>query len=182
MQGERGKRADTTEPGGDSSRWVVLGRVSGLFGVKGWVKVFSDTAPRENILGYSCWYLKRGGEWQPYDLLDGRRQGKAVVARLEGCNDRDQAAELIGTDIAIPRDRLPPTQAGEYYWTDLQGLRVETLDGIDLGKVDHLFETGANDVLVAKGDRQRLIPFIDGVIDRVDLETGLIRVDWDPEF
>lgn len=182
MQGEREKQPDNTEPGKDDSRWVVLGRVSGLFGVRGWVKVFSDTAPRENILGYPHWYLQRHGQWQAYDLLDGRRQGKAVVARLEGCDDRDQAAELIGADIAIRRDQLPPAKAGEYYWTDLQDLRVETLGGIDLGKVDHLFETGANDVLVVKGDRQRLIPFIDGVIGEIDLDAGRIRVDWDPDF
>jgi len=182
MQGERGKQPDIIEPGADDSRWVVLGRVSGLFGVRGWVKVFSDTAPRENILGYPRWYLQRDGDWRSYDLLDGRRQGKAVVARLEGCDDRDQAAELIGADIAIRRDQLPPVRAGEYYWTDLQDLRVETLDGIDLGKVDHLFETGANDVLVVNGDRQRLIPFIDGVIGEIDLDAGRIQVDWDPDF
>ena len=175
----QGQRADSGQVG---HRWVVLGRVSGLFGVKGWVKVFSDTAPRENILGYPHWYLQRDGEWRPYRLLDGRRQGKAVVARLQGCDDRDQAAELIGADIAIRRDQLPPARTDEFYWTDLQGLRVETLDGVDLGRVDHLFETGANDVMVIEGDRQRLIPFIDGVIGQVDLDAGLIRVDWDPDF
>lgn len=169
--------------GGDrEQRWVVLGRVSGLFGVRGWVKVFSDTAPRENILDYRSWYLKRRGEWRPYRLLEGRRQGKGIVARLEGCGDREQAAELVGADIAVRREQLPAAADGEYYWTDLQGLRVVNLGGIDFGRVDHLFETGANDVMVVKGERRRLIPFIDGVIDGVDLEAGVIRVDWDQDF
>lgn len=181
MQIEREAKPDQASERRDD-RWVVLGRVSGLFGVQGWIKVFSDTSPRENILGYPRWYLKQDGEWQPHALLDGRRQGKGIVARLEGCSDRDRAAELIGADIAVRRDQLPDAGAGEYYWTDLQGLRVETLEGVDLGRVDHLFETGANDVMVVQGGRQRLIPFVDGVIDRVDLGAGVIRVDWDEDF
>lgn len=163
---------------------MVLGRVSGLFGVAGWVKVFSHTDPRENILTYSPWYLLRGGVWERRDLESGRRQGKGVVAHLEGCPDRDQAALLLGCDIAVRRDQLPEAaEEGEFYWTDLEGLRVRTTDGADLGVVDHLFETGANDVVVVRGDRERLIPYLWGtVIRRVDLDAGEMTVDWDPEF
>ena len=160
-----------------------MGRVSGLFGVRGWVKVYSDTSPREGILGYSPWYLKRDGEWRAYRPQAGRRQGKAVVAQLEGIDDRDLAAVLVGCEIAVRRDQLPVLPAGEHYWSDLQGMRVETLDGVELGRVSHLFETGANDVLVVKGERERLIPYLVGqVILEVDPQAGLIRVDWDPEF
>lgn len=162
---------------------IIMGRISGLFGVKGWVKVFSHTSPRKGILDYKTWYLKRNGGWQAYMLAAGHAQGKGVVARLEGFDDRDQAATLMGSDIAIKREQLPKLNPGEYYWTDLEGLRVENLEGVDLGVVSHLFETGANDVMVVKGDRERLIPYTKGeAVKEVDLEAGLILVDWDPDF
>ena len=160
---------------------VVLGKVSGVFGVRGWVKVFSETDPKENILRFSPWYLGKGGI--PLKLIEGKPQGKTVVARLDGCEDRDQAAALIGQQIAVRRSQLPPASEGEFYWIDLEGLRVETLEGVDLGRVSHLFSTGANDVLVVRGDRERLLPFTwDDVIKAVDFEEQRISVDWDPEF
>lgn len=162
---------------------VPLGRIAGVFGVRGWVKVHSDTAPRENILRYSPWYLQWGDDWEPRKVLDGHAQGKGLVARLQGCDDRDQAAALNGCLIAVPRDRLPALDPDEYYWSDLEGLRVVTAEGVELGRVSHLFATGANDVLVVRGKRERLLPVIwDRVILGVDLEAGLIRVDWDPDF
>ena len=162
---------------------VPLGRISGVFGVHGWLKVHSDTEPRDNILRYSPWHLQRNGDWESRKLLDGRRQGKGLVARLRGCEDRDQAAALMGCLIAVPRDRLPVLDPGEYYWSDLEGLRVVTTAGVELGRVSHLFATGANDVLVVRGERERLLPYVwDRVILEVDLEADLVRVDWDPEF
>lgn len=162
---------------------VVLGRVSGLFGIHGWVKVFSHTEPRENIATYRSWHLQCNGEWRTARVEQGRRHGKGVVVKLAGIEDRDQAAALIGCDIAIDRAQLPPLPPGEYYWTDLEGLRVVTLEGTELGRVSHLFATGANDVLVVKGERERMLPFVQpDVIRRVDLEQGLIEVDWDPDF
>lgn len=162
---------------------VVLGRVSGLFGVRGWVKVYSHTEPRENIAGYRDWYLQCDGDWQPARVEQGRRHGKGVVVKLVGIEDRDQAAALIDCDIAIDRDQLPPLPPGEYYWADLEGLRVVTLEGTELGRVSHLFATGANDVMVVRGERERLLPFVQpDIIRRVDPEQGLIEVDWDPEF
>ena len=164
------------------AKWVILGRISGLFGVRGWVKVFSYTAPRENILDYPVWCLNRSEEWEPHQLESGRPHGKGIVAKLKDCDERDLAAELIGLDIGVQRDQLPAAEASEYYWTDLEGQRVQTLQGADLGRVDYLFETGSNDVMVVKGDRQRMIPFIDGVIIAVDLPQGTITVDWDKDF
>jgi 16S rRNA processing protein RimM len=162
---------------------IILGRISGLFGVRGWVKIHSDTSPREGILGYKHWYLKKAAGWESTKLLAGRVQGKGVVAHLSGCDDRDQAVALVGLDIGIKREQLPKLKPGEYYWTDLEGLRVENLEGIDLGVVSHLFETGANDVVVVKGDRERLIPYTMGeAIREVDLDAGRILVDWDADF
>ena len=165
------------------SDYVILGRVSGLYGVKGWVKVYSDTGPRENILKYKPWYLRRHGEWLPYEVEQGRLQGKGIVAKLVGCDDRDQAAELLQTEIAVLREQLPRLRSGVYYWSDLVGLAVVTTEAVELGSIDHLFETGANDVLVVKGDRERLIPFIkEQVVIEVDLHAGRMVVDWDPDF
>jgi 16S rRNA processing protein RimM len=162
---------------------IILGRVSGLFGVRGWVKIYSHTSPREGILQYKTWYLNRNGGWQEHELAAGHAQGKGVVAKLAGFEDRDQAAELISVDIGVKREQLPKLKPGEYYWSDLEGLRVENLDGVDLGVVSHLFETGANDVLVVKGERERLIPYIPGMaVKAVDLQLGRILVDWDPDF
>ena len=180
------KRSDADEQstGGGEQRFVTLGRVSGAHGLQGWVQVYSDTSPRENIVQYSPWILVRGDKRETLKVNAGRRQGKVVVAKLAGCNDRDAAEALIGADIVIGRDQLPATEGpGEYYWADLVGLRVETVDGIALGVIAHLFETGANDVMVVQGDRERLIPYIwEQVVREVDLEAGLMRVDWDPEF
>lgn len=162
--------------------YVVVGRISGLYGVKGWFKVFSHTSPTENILGYSPWYLFQLGVWVANTPQAGRGQGKGIVAKLVGCDDRDHAAALLGLDIAIRRDQLPEPEPGSYYWADLQGLRVVTANGVELGRVAYLFETGANDVMVVKGGRERLIPFIPQVLLEVDLDGGLIRVDWDPDF
>ncbi|MES9855339.1 MAG: ribosome maturation factor RimM [Sedimenticola sp.] len=166
----------------EESDWVILGRISGLYGVRGWVKIFSHTSPRGGILHYRNWYLHRKGEWQLFDLESGREQGKGVVAKLSGFDDRDVAAELIGTDIGVPRGQLPKIDQDEYYWADLEGLEVRTVDGVELGRVDHLFETGANDVIVVEGDHRRLIPFIDSVIGEIDLQAGIMTVDWDPDF
>ncbi|MBD3671526.1 MAG: ribosome maturation factor RimM [Gammaproteobacteria bacterium] len=168
--------ADTDEP-------VLLGRINGLHGVRGWVKVYSFTEPRENILNYRPWLVRIQGQWREISLKQGRRQGKGVVAQLEGYSDRDEAAALIGSDIAITRDQMPPAAKDEYYWADLVGCMVVTVDGVELGQVDGLFETGANDVMVVKGERERLLPFIQtDVIKQVDLDEKRIEVDWDPEF
>lgn len=177
------RQTDATE--GDGVMLVTLGRVTGAHGLQGWIKVHSDTSPRENIANYGHLYLQeRGKDWRRWKLSSGRRQGKLVLLKLKGCNDREQAEALIGAEIAIERDQLPAlTEPGDYYWTDLQGLTVVNLEGVELGRVDRLLETGANDVMVVQGDRERLIPFVwEQVVCEVDLDQGRIRVDWDPDF
>lgn len=160
---------------------VVLGEVSAHYGVRGWVKVFSHTRPLENILDYTSWWLRVRGNWQKIELAEGRVHGKGIVVRFDNTNSREQAEAYLKAEIAVERDELP--KGDGYYWSDLIGLRVETLDGELLGKVDHLFETGANDVVVVRGDRERLIPWVrDQFIKDIDLDGGVIRVDWDPSF
>ena len=163
---------------------INIGEISGVFGIKGWVKVFSLTEPRENILKYSPWIIKKGDETKEVKLVDGRRQGKVIVASIDGVTDRDVAAGYSGWQILINKNQLPETAEGEYYWADLVGLNVETDLGVSLGVVDHLIETGANDVLVVKdAEQERLIPFLQGsTIKKIDLDENKMIVDWDPEF
>jgi len=168
---------------GSRSDPVIVGKVSAVFGVQGWVKVFSYTSAPENILEFRPLYLLRDGRWQPSALSAGQPHGKGLVALIEGCADRDQAAIWVGSEIAIRRDQLPEPEPDDYYWSDLEGLQVRTREGVDLGRLDHLFETGANDVMVVVGDRERLIPYLWGsVVRSVDLQVRLMVVDWDPEF
>lgn len=166
-----------------SEQHISVGKVSGVFGVKGWVKVFSFTDPRENILIYSPWLLKKGDQTKVVNVVDGQLQSKTIVAQLSGINDRDQAEGLMGWDIFITQNQLPKAAKGEYYWSELIGLNVETIAGVQLGVVDSLLETGANDVIIVRGERERVIPFLQGqTIINVDLDAGKIVVDWDPEF
>ena len=159
---------------------VILGRIVGLFGVRGWVKVYSYTEPREAVLDYKDWLLSRDGHWQWVVLAEGKRHGKAVIARFEGIEDRDAAAELTGSDIGVDRDALPDPGEGHYYWADLEGLTVVHKDGTELGKVASLMATGAKDVMVVDGPVERLIPFVPGgVVLDVDVAAGVIRVDWE---
>lgn len=182
MVEDRGKSIQSE--GDEVERLVTLGRITGLHGVQGWVKVFSDTSPRENILKYSPWYLLKDGHMREWKLEKGRPHGKTVVAKLQGCNDREYARELMGSDIVVYRSQLGDTLGkNEFYWTDLEGLAVVTKDNQPLGNIAYLFETGSNDVMVVRGDKERFIPFIrDQVVLQVDLDGKQITVDWDPEF
>jgi 16S rRNA processing protein RimM len=165
------------------SSLVEVGEIVGAFGVLGWVKVRSFTDPPANILNYIPWALGSSEAPRSAKLVEGRPQGVAVVARLQGVEDRDQAIALKGTRILVPRQCFPDASPGTYYWADLIGLDVLTVAGVALGKVRGLLETGANDVLDVKGERDRLIPFVVGeFVKNVDLAESLITVDWDPEF
>lgn len=159
-----------------------MGRIVGVFGVEGWVKVESYSEPRINLGRYRPWSVLRDGVEVRFDEPVLKPHGKGLIAKLAGVDDRDAAAALIGAEIRVPRDRLPKVGPGEHYWADLEGLAVRTVEGVELGVVSHLVATGANDVLVVRGDRERLLPYIPDVIRCVDPGAGLIEVDWDPEF
>ena len=162
---------------------IVLGEIVGAHGVRGEVKIHSWTRPRQNILNYPAWLLDSADGATEYRVTGGRAQGRGLVAGLAGVDGRDSAEALQGRRIMVARRALPPTAPGEYYWADLEGLAVETLDGASLGRVSGLLETGANDVLVVSGERERLIPYTPGLhIQSVEPSAGRIRVDWDPEF
>lgn len=174
----------------DPDKMIVLGRVSSVYGVKGWVKIYSYTEPMDRILDYGQWMLNKNGQWSLVTVDKGRSHGKGMVAHFEGCEDREKAREYCGAEIAVPMDRLPELPEGEYYWFELEGQQVVNLDGVILGKVDYMMSAGAsNDVLVVKGDansvdrQERLIPYVPDIyVKDVDLDLGRIIVDWDPEF
>lgn len=183
----------------ETSEKVILGRITGVYGVNGWLKIFSYTDPMEAIVDYSPWYIRAEGQnqapWTRLKLSAGKRHAKTVVAKLEHCNDRDAAMAYIGNEIAIELEQLESLkEKNEYYWRDLIGLRVINQQNVELGVVKDLLETGANDVLVVVSEieseqgskvevRERLIPWtMNNAIIAVDMEQKVIEVDWDPEF
>ncbi|NCT68221.1 MAG: ribosome maturation factor RimM [Rhodanobacteraceae bacterium] len=170
--------------GGAGEKLVLLGRIVGVHGVRGELKLESYTEPRTQIFRYRPWLLRSASGDRQIDGGRGRAHGKGLVAELPGVVDRDAAAALVGTEVWVARSALPALKPGEYYWSDLEGLEVVTVEGVPLGRVSHLLATGANDVLVAKdGERERLIPFlVDRFVTGVDMEQQRITVDWDPEF
>lgn len=142
--------------------------------------MFSYTDPREAVLHYKGLLLSRNGKWRPTKVAEGQRHGKSLIARLDGIDDREQAAALVGAEIGAPREALPAAGVGHYYWSDLAGLKVVHRDGTELGRIDYMLETGAHDVMVVKGEQERLIPFvIDEVVLSVDLNNKVVNVDWE---
>lgn len=169
----------------NGGRRVLLGRIVGVHGVRGAVKLESFTEPRLAIFGYKPWLLERSpAQFEKIAEAQGHVQGKGIVATLPGVTDRDAAAGLIGANIFVLRHSLPEPEAGEFYQTDLEGLQVVNEAGEDLGRVSHLFDNGAHDVLVARDEagRERLIPYVvDVYVKAVDLDAGRITVDWHKE-
>jgi 16S rRNA processing protein RimM len=175
--------ADASSAGPADRRHVVVGRITGVFGVKGWVRVYSYTDPPDNILDYGPWLLEGPGRSSIHRVDDGAAHGRGIIAHVEGIEDRDAARALIGSSIAVPRERFHGAEEGCYFWSDLVGLRVVNGSGVDLGIVEELIETGANDVLVVRGERRRLVPFVPGrVVTSVDTGGGTIRVDWEADY
>ena len=160
----------------------MVGKINGLFGVQGWVKIFSHTKPRKNILNYSPWLVNINNKWQTLEVLQGREQGKTLVAQIKDINDREQARGLIGVDIYIKTSQLPQLPKGEYYWEELIGLAVVNKQQLVLGKVSNLFETGANNVLIVQGEKEHWIPYIQPFLIAVNIEKQQILVDWDADF
>lgn len=174
-----------------NSEIIVLGRITGVYGVKGWLKVFSYTDPMEGIVGYSPWFIRAEGRknlpWNRIEIETGKRHAKTVIVKFADCHDRDEAMRYIGCEIAIEKSQLESlTGTDEYYWHDLMGLRVINQQNIELGEVKDIMETGVNDVLVVyseQDEKERLIPWtMNNAILSVDLKKAEIKVDWDADF
>lgn len=179
------ERQEPARPDDQEAGWVAVGRIHGLFGVHGWLRLFSYLERPADLLGFDRLWLVTPEGREARRVLDTERKGPRLVARLEGVKDREAARALLGTELQVPRSALGPAPGDEdeFFWADLMGAAVETVEGVPLGRVTSLVDTGANDVLVITGeDRERLVPFLAEYVPEVDLERGIIRVDWDPDF
>lgn len=175
--------AGSSEKSEEDVTWLKVGNISGVFGIKGWLKIYANTDKKENILAYKPWYVERNNVRQAIKLKAGKPHGKTVIALFDGIDDRNEAETWIGCDIYIRSDQLPKLRKDEFYWSDLIGLKVVSTQGDDYGVIDRMLETGANDVIVAKGERERLIPYLTGdIVKSVDLEEGQMIVDWEVDF
>jgi len=167
-----------------SDKKILVGKISNPHGIKGWVKVISFTDPIENILSYKQWIISDKETEKTYYLEDSRVQGNKIVIKLENVNDRNDAALLKNLQIQVNRSDLPDLDQNSYYWEDLVDFNVIDIKGNHVGKVDSLFRTGSNDVLVIIDETKErlLVPFImEEVIKYVDLAKELISIDW-PEL
>jgi len=172
-----------------ASDWVVLGRLVAPYGIKGWLHLQSFTEYPEDIAEYDPIWVGKNGQWTQTSFKQVQVHGKGLVALLVACSDRTQAEALVGSEVAVPRAQLPALEDGDYYWSDLEGLKVVNVQGDMLGVVDSLFETGANDVMVVRpvegscDETERLIPYVlERYVLEVDLDQAIIRVDWERDF
>jgi 16S rRNA processing protein RimM len=167
-----------------TTRRILVGRIHGAFGVRGELKLESFTDPQINLLRYQPLILRDAqGHEREIDGARGRVGGKGLIGNLPGVEDRDAAEALRGAELYVLRSALPPPKDGEFYWVDLDGMRVANLEGVEFGTVGSVFSNGANDVMVVRGDRERLIPFArPDYVKSLDFESGRIIVDWDADF
>lgn len=160
---------------------VVMGRFGRPHGIKGLITVISFSQPPERILDYSDWHVCIKQQWQPLTLLHTDVTHKSILVRVEGYVEREDVAKLTNLDIGVLRSQLPGLPENDYYWHQLIGLKVITLDAKVLGYVESLMATGSNDVLIVQGEQRCLIPYLKGdVVHEVRLEQGEIVVDWEP--
>jgi len=158
---------------------IIVGRIGSAYGVQGWAKVISYTDPKENILNYTPWQLSINGNWHTVRLLEGKQHGNGLIVHIEGYHNPEAIRQIVNTEIGIQQEQLPKLPAGEYYWSDLIGLEVINTQDEVLGVITSLFETGANDVIIVKGEKEVLLPYIPQVVLSVDLEQKQMRVDWE---
>lgn len=159
-----------------------MGYITGAFGIRGWVKVQALTAEAGGLLDYGAWWIGDDSGWRRFEVEKAQAGAGAVSAKLAGCEDREAAARFRGQQVAVSRGEFPAAGDNEFYWADLIGLKVVNTQGEDLGTVSRVFETGANDVLVVEGERERLVPFIEDVVREVDLEARVLRVEWGADY
>ncbi|MEE9330616.1 MAG: ribosome maturation factor RimM [Methylophilaceae bacterium] len=162
---------------------VIMGRVVAPYGIKGWVKVLPDTELLDGLLQYKTWLIGKGNDWRAIKLKSGKVHNDVLVVKLDGVNDRDAAFACKGQQVAVQKDALPTLDDDtEFYWSDLIGLAVKNQQDVDFGNIADVFETGANDVIVIKGDIDRLIPFTEQTVIEVSIENQTMLVDWDEDF
>tara|TARA_B100000586_G_scaffold24388_1_gene16051 strand:+ start:112 stop:627 length:516 start_codon:yes stop_codon:yes gene_type:complete len=168
----------------EDDKKIYLGKITGVHGIKGWLKIQSFSSPPENILNYPSWIITNKGEEDFYSIEQGRKQNNKIVVKLEKIDDRNTAESLINSKIQILRSDLPKLSNENYYWSDLVGLSVLNSEETVIGKIESLIETGANDVMViiTLKDERILIPFVmHEIIKEVNVELSYIKIDWSIE-
>lgn len=167
----------------DPHRFICIGTFGAPHGVRGWVKINTYTENPADLFTYSPWYIQRQETYIELTAVEFARHSNHFLAKPPGCEDRDVARTFTNLDIFIKRSQLPPISEHDYYWSDLEGLTVSNTEHVTLGQVDHLFETGANPVMVVQGKQRHLIPFLKGsVIKHVCFNSQTIQVDWPEEL
>ncbi|MDR3351719.1 MAG: ribosome maturation factor RimM [Zoogloeaceae bacterium] len=171
----------------EDTGFVILGRVAGPYGVKGWVKILPFADDPLSWREMPHWHLapQETGAWQVFPLVEFRAQGQGFIARFASIADRSAAEAIRSWWIGVPCESLPPLPENEFYWEDLIGLTVENEAGEILGQVAGLIETGAHDVLRvqdAGSDVERLIPFVDAIVKTVDLPGKRLYVRWEADW
>lgn len=171
----------------DSQQKIIIGRIGDAYGVQGWSHIFSFTDPANNLFEYKNWQIrahqKKGAQWRLVEVEFHKPHGAAFVAKIKGCDDRDQALLLKNHTIAIDRESMPALKENEYYWSDLIGLQVVNTQGDPFGEITHLFEAGPNDIIATKTSAKKpgthYIPYTKDIVKSVDLEKKIMIVDWD---
>lgn len=173
----------STPPMSDTDKYIMIGKIGSVYGIHGWIKIQTYTEYGDSILDYSPWFIKNPPNDAMREILveDSKPHGEGIVAKFPGYDTPETARALTGKEIFIKRSQLPALNAEEYYWSDLVGLTVINLEGKVLGKVVYLMETGSNDVLVVKGEKEIAIPYLPGkVVKNIDLAKQEMLVDWEP--
>ncbi|AWX15565.1 ribosome maturation factor RimM [Mergibacter septicus] len=173
----------------DKQKIGVVGKLGSTYGIRGWLRIYSSTEQAESIFDYQPWFLKIKNQWQLTELESWKHHNNDLIIKLKGVDDRETAQTLANVEIGVDLNQLPKLDEGEYYWHDLIGCQVINTTGYQMGTITEIMETGSNDVLVVRaqikdafGKQERLIPYIDTVVKRVDLTTKTIEVDWDAGF
>jgi len=172
----------------DPDPMVVMAQVTAPFGVQGWLKIRPYSVEPDAVLGYPRWWLRLAGSdaWREVTRIGGRVHSGTVLAQLAGIETREAALPLRGAEIGVLRRAMPELAGGEIYWADLVGLDVVNRAGVALGRIVAVQDYGAHPVLrvAPRGEErrgERLIPFVPAHVDRVDLATHRVEVDWQPD-
>jgi 16S rRNA processing protein RimM len=161
-----------------------MGRIVAPYGLKGWVKIQPYGAVPDSLSAYPSWWVGRNGNWRELKVVQTVLQhGASLIARFEGCVERDAALALKDSAVAVEREALPREANGEFYWIDLIGLKVVNVKDEELGAIAGLFDSGAHPVMrVVDSETERLLPFVEQVVREVDLAKGRIRVEWELDW
>lgn len=166
----------------ETDELVIMGRIVAPYGVQGWLKIIPDTEQVDGLLAFKTWRVGNEQDWKKIRLKSGKAHNDVLVVKLEGINDRDAAFSCKGQLVAVLRSELPALDRNEFYWSDLIGLAVRNQQDVDFGNIADVFETGANDVIVVRGEIDRLIPYTEQTVIEVNLEKQTMLVDWDADF